>query len=280
MSQKRQILSSIIVVTGILTAISLHGLTAQATNNSAITTPVNGEVTVFDKDQTWNDHTIIDLFKRNELNNQLVYPGVTGQYNFTVQNKVLSPKECQVVIEDENKFDIPLDVRIKKDGVYVLGNETEWVKSANFDSGIYNINGQQKSEYELEWKWDYYVSDENDVRDTALGKHARFENEPYNIKISVYAETEPESSTPESSVPESSTPESSTPESSTPESSIPESSIPESSEPERSIPESSVPQPDDTPPITGDTSNVVIPFAIIILSITIAIIVSKHSQQE
>ena len=90
--------------------------------------------------------------KEKKRKNQLVYPGVTGQYSFTVQNKVLSPKECQVVIEDENKFDIPLDVRIKKDGVYVLGNETEWVKSANFDSGIYNINGQQKSEYELEWK--------------------------------------------------------------------------------------------------------------------------------
>ena len=265
MSTKKVFIPSLFVLTGMLMAIGVHSITAYATNDTPLTSPSNGEVVVFDKNQTWNDHTVIDLFARNELNNQLVYPGVTGQYAFTVQNNMVSSEDCQVVIEDENVFNIPLDVRIKRDGEYILGNETEWAKSVNFDSGVYSLAGQQKSEYEIEWKWDYYISDENDVRDTALGKHARTEDEPYNIKINVYADVESSSSTPESSEPSKPTESSEPTESSNPT---------EISEPTQQ------PSEPGNPPITGDYRNVMIPVSFIGMSIIVVFCGSKRRRGD
>lgn len=179
-------------------------LSAAVLNVSAA--PSDSDVIVFDNNYAWTDSTMIDLFERNELNNQLVYPGVTGYYCFTVRNSSEMQKECEVIIEDENKFAVPLDVRIKKDGLYILGSENEWVTSAAFDSDVYLIEPKTDNVYELEFKWDYYNNESDDRRDTALGVNAHYENEPYNITINVLAENEPESSTPDSSQPsESST---------------------------------------------------------------------------
>ena len=66
------------------------------------------DVVVFDNDYAWTDSTVINLFERNELDNQFVYPGVTGNYTFTVRNISDAQKECEVIIEDENSFSIPL----------------------------------------------------------------------------------------------------------------------------------------------------------------------------
>lgn len=143
---------------------------------------------VFDKNTAWNQKTQIDLFKRNELGNQLVYPGVTGNYSFTVKNKTVSERNAEVVIEDTNEFNIPLDIRIKRDGKYILGSDTEWVDSANYDSGIYAIAASGESVYDLEWKWDFYEGEEQDSRDTELGVGAHYKNEPYNLAITVYGD--------------------------------------------------------------------------------------------
>ena len=69
-------------------------------SNSAIISMAaeSPEVIVFDKKYAWTDSTVIDLFERNELGNQLVFPGVTGQYSFTVRNKSAISKECEVII--------------------------------------------------------------------------------------------------------------------------------------------------------------------------------------
>ena len=194
---------------------------------------------VIDKDQTWTNNTQINLFEENELGNRLVYPGVAGKYSFTVKNTGLYDHNATVRIQDTNDFHIPLDIRMKRDGVYVLGNEDNWVDSATYESEDYLMKPQSDSVYEIEWKWDFEAG--QDPRDTSLGYNAHFEKEPYLLNITVNAEFEPSDvSVP---VPESSVPESSVPESSVPESSVPESSVPESSAPESSASESSVPTP-------------------------------------
>lgn len=186
----------------------------------------DSELEVFDKDQTWNTKTQIDLFKRNELGNQLVYPGVTGEYSFTVNNKSLHGREAEVVISDTNDFDIPLDIRMTRDGSYVLGSEDTWVNSADYDSGIYTIDSSGTSVYKLEWKWDYYIGEDEDSRDTSLGVAAHYDKLPYNLDIVVYGEqdvierSEPEPSPEPSPEP---TPESKPDMPSNPEHSVPDS---------------------------------------------------------
>lgn len=150
----------------------------------------DSEITVFDKDNTWSDSTTFDLFERNEFGNQLMYPGVNGYYSFTVRNRSVKDRECEVVIEDINDCDIPLDIRIKCNDTYILGTEDSWVTSADYDSGVYLISANSDDVYELEWKWDYYVSDEKDVVDTTLGKNARIMPEKYILNIKAYGEAD------------------------------------------------------------------------------------------
>ena len=196
---------------------------------SAAEDPDNG-VVVFDQKHAWGSHTTIDLFERNELDDQLVYPGVKGKYSFTVRNSSSRQRECDVIIEDDNPFVIPLSVRIKRDGEYISGSENEWIESANFDSGVYMLAPYSETKYELEWKWDYYLSDEQDTEDTSLGMHAREENEPYNITINVYAEAP---------VTESDPP--------------PENSQPDTPE---SIPDAPGPSETESNPSTGESDNI------------------------
>ena len=113
-------------------ALSAAFIMATATS-MAVLAAENTDVIVFDEQSVWTDHTVIDLFERNELGAQLVYPGVTGYYSFTVRNTDSKDHECEVIIEDENNFSIPLDVRIKRDGEYIIGTESNWEKSANFE---------------------------------------------------------------------------------------------------------------------------------------------------
>ena len=160
---------------------------------------------------------------------------------------------------DENKFAVPLDVRIKKDGEYIIGSENEWAVSAAFDSDIYIIEPESDNVYELEWKWDFYNNDDDDIRDTRLGVNAHYENEPYNVNIKVLAETEPESSVPETS----------------------DNSKPDP--PEDSVPEPSIPQDDKyVPPITGDNGNteIIVTLGFIASSLFIMVISSIISFRE
>ena len=59
--------------------VAIAGISAAAATDSQ-------DVIVYDKDNVWTQTTQIDLFERNELGNQLVYPGVNGEYSFTVRN--------------------------------------------------------------------------------------------------------------------------------------------------------------------------------------------------
>lgn len=245
----------------------ISAITAVLTISSAVfsVSAAGTDVVVFDNDYAWTDSTVINLFERNELDNQLVYPGVTGNYTFTVRNISDAQKECEVIIEDENSFFIPLDVRIKRDGKYIIGSENEWANSAAFDSSTYLLDPKSDNVYELEWKWDFYNSESDDQRDTKLGVNAHYETEPYNVKIKVLAETEPEPSEP------------SEPSESSEPSEPSEPSNPESSTPEPSVPESSAPS--DTP-TTGDNRNLWILIPLGAVSLGTALMLSKKKNQS
>lgn len=148
----------------------------------------DSELEVFDKDSTWSTSSHIDLFARNELGNQVLYPGIKGEYSFTVNNRSLHDREVEVVIDDTNDFDIPLDIRMSRDGVYVLGAEDSYVNSADYDSGIYKIDLEGQSVYKIEWKWDLHNSEKEDSRDTELGVAAHYKDLPYYLNIIVYGE--------------------------------------------------------------------------------------------
>lgn len=216
----------------------------------------DSELEVFDKDSTWSTSSHIDLFARNELGNQVLYPGIKGEYSFTVNNRSLHDREAEVVIDDTNDFDIPLDIRMSRDGVYVLGSEDSYVSSADYDSGVYKIDPEGQSVYKIEWKWDLYNSEEDDSRDTELGVAAHYKDLPYYLNIVVYGEQD---------VIEQLEPEPS----------------PDPSEPV-SQPEPSLPPDDKTTVLTGDVAGGIIvgTMACAAVSLTIVLLTGAKRKKE
>ena len=171
---------------------------------------------VYDGEREWGTETRTDLFHTDRYDNNLLYPGVSGVYNFKVRNSGEKYETYKVSIEDENVYGIPLGIRIKRNGIFEVGTDDEWALSADYVSGVYELKGEDS--YSIEWKWDYLVSEEQNIMDTSFGVRAVTEVQPYYLNIKVYAEggTDMDSSEPsdthssepsvESSVPEQSVP--------------------------------------------------------------------------
>lgn len=138
---------------------------------------------VFDKDTTWSTQQKVKLI------DVILAPGSNGDYTFKVQNTGDTKKKCEVTIIDTNEYAIPLDFRMTKNDDYVLGSETDWLSSAKYDSGVYTMELNELDEYRVEWKWDYYTSDEDDKRDTSLGENEKLVTQTYFVKIKVFAES-------------------------------------------------------------------------------------------
>lgn len=256
--------------------IKIH-VTLKDSNKKAYThSQLNNNPSVFQAQQNTR-------FVLKNMNRQYV----TGQYSFTVSNISKEQKECQVIIVDENVFSIPLDIRIKKDGTYIVGSSTSWENTANYDSGSYLLDAKTENVYELEWKWDFEINDELNSRDTVLGKHARSEDEKYTLNIQVFAETAPpESSDPsEPSEPSDPSQPSEPSESSNPSqpsepsgSSEPSTSTPsETSSP--SDPDKSIPTAPDDKPTTGDGTSTILPVIFALVSM-LAVIASTARKRK
>ena len=104
---------------------------------------------------------------------RLLYPGVEGEYKFTLKNPETFPIEWRLTIQDENLKQIPLKYRILRGGIgYVVGNATDWVPIPTAGivypsaTGFEKLNRLGTEDFTLEWKWDI---DEDDDRDTGLG---------------------------------------------------------------------------------------------------------------
>jgi len=118
-----------------------------------------------------------------DTNTKLLYPGVTGNYKFTLKNPESFPIEWRLTITDENVKKIPMRYRLLKGAEYLVGDDVgagSWVDipatgiiypPAADDMKVLSAMASEP-EFTLEWKWEYLEDDDQDEADTKLGEDA------------------------------------------------------------------------------------------------------------
>lgn len=169
-------------------------------------TPTGDELLVYDDDQIWTTSTDIDIFKLKadevnivSLNNdKIIAPGSENEYSFYVKNNgaMLLRYDIEFLSYfDDNTTYIPVDIKLKKDGDYILGDDANYVHVKQLDklsdNGILATNNV--SNYELMWKWSF---EGDDLLDTSLGDRALDEDVTLTIQINTVAEAEYEEPAP------------------------------------------------------------------------------------
>lgn len=135
------------------------------------------DMQIFDREGAWNTQQKIQLI------DDIIAPNSNGTYSFTLHNTGDSVKKYELVISDENEYEIPLQFRVTRNGRYV--QDEEWHNTAEYESGVQLLQLNATEEFQVEWKWEFEGTDK---KDTELG--GQTELPVYYINLKVYAEGE------------------------------------------------------------------------------------------
>lgn len=118
--------------------------------------------------------------------NKRIAPGMMGSYRFTVdntRNKYSSLYDVTFTAVDTlpDTHKIPMRYRLKKEGVYVAGDETTWCETVDELYQDTAVAGLGKVEYTLEWYW---PEGDNDNSYAQLGGNSAYS---YKLLITVTA---------------------------------------------------------------------------------------------
>ena len=140
----------------------------------------NDRFRVVENQKDWNEIKELSIFKNRYFNDKsIIAPGISGIYNFTVENYFSSNIKYSMSFAEENNFKINLRFKLKRNGVYIVGNENDWVNCEELSQKDIYINSKSSDIYTLEWKW---IDNNND---TEIGEN---DKSTYKIKVNVYAE--------------------------------------------------------------------------------------------
>ena len=129
---------------------------------------------------SWSETEQLNILE-SSFGSRLLFPGARGSFGFYIDNPNTESLRYAVEFSDINEEAIPMRYRLKKDNVYLAGNENEWLTIGEIDTNKIYIPIYSRSLFFLEWKW----VTESDEADTAIGFRA---TATYNIEITVTAE--------------------------------------------------------------------------------------------
>lgn len=145
------------------------------TNDNIIDSDINFIVT--ENSKSWNQLSNLNIFKDEYSKSNKIYPGLSGKYEFRVENKSDFEVEYKINMQVLKNADINLKYKIIKNGVY-LNNEYMDIDKISIPN--YDISSGKVDTYVIDWKWI-----DNDSVDTEIGKNAEKIN--YILKILVNA---------------------------------------------------------------------------------------------
>lgn len=170
---------------------------------------LNAEMTVEDERQVWLTETSIDIFQKaykgaaavsgkdkytvkNGSNDgmNVIAPGTGNEYTFWVKNTGQVGLDYRVWFEENNTkgYIIPLEVRVKCGGSYILGSERKWEPIESLDKLEHegHLGVKNYAQYTLEWRWPFERG--QDDYDTYLGDEAVKKLIEQEIVIHTYGE--------------------------------------------------------------------------------------------
>ncbi len=138
---------------------------------------------------SWGEDLTFDIFGDTS---GMVYPGISGEYEFTIENPNYYAVDCYLTITETERADglyLPMVYVLKmqnSDGSYEYIEIDETFE--DFENGVYyfNISSYASAGMVLEWEWKFEVDDKSDTYDTSIAAAADLKHE---IKLSLYTES-------------------------------------------------------------------------------------------
>ena len=107
-----------------------------------------------DNGNDWKDVKELDIFKNSYFNDKsIIAPGVSGTYSFTVENLTDNVMTYDIDFLEENPYMVNMVYKLKINGTYVEGNDSNWVDYNQLSKTGLLINGKTRDVYTIEWKW-------------------------------------------------------------------------------------------------------------------------------
>lgn len=133
----------------------------------------------------WSHMSQLDIFASLEEteNGKILHPQSSGSYTFYIANTYTNPISYILDITDENIAKIPIVFRLKSNGEYIYGSDSEWVSINSFDLVEGGIQSKARQEFIIDWKWE----GNNDAIDTASGIMAQ-DGISYILNVNVTTE--------------------------------------------------------------------------------------------
>ena len=122
----------------------------------------NDRFKVLENSSQWNELKQLSVFNNKYFNDKsIIAPGVSGKYNFTVENYTGKDFIYGISFTEENPLNINLKYKLKLNGNYIVGNENEWISTSDLNVKDLLINTSASDLYTLEWKW---IDSSNDTQ--------------------------------------------------------------------------------------------------------------------
>lgn len=123
--------------------------------------------------------TSFDIFKNTLFGNRkIIAPGSKGTFEFCVQNNSSYNAGYNLTFIYEITEKINMKYRLKLNGQYIKGNDTNYVKVDEINLKDVSLSQKSTHLYTLEWYWE-----DDDINDTFIGSLA--ENQYYKLQIDI-----------------------------------------------------------------------------------------------
>lgn len=122
--------------------------------------------------QDFNDLASLDIFQTVKyLDEKLIYPGITGEYRFNIENYTLKNISYKLTFSIENPKNVNIKFKLKRNGTYIVGNEEEYVTYDKLSQEELKLKTKMGDTYLLEWKW---IEAANDNETTSKTERANY----------------------------------------------------------------------------------------------------------
>ena len=145
------------------------------------------EVYVDDANGNYIYQQKINIFSNNAFQYEdKIAPGVSNTYKFKANNTSNTNVKYYLQMFENSEYPINLKYRLRRNGKYIIGNDSTWVKAGELVTEYKILNGNTYDAYELDWKWF-----DDDYNDTIAGENMTSE---YTLEIRFYFELTNENS--------------------------------------------------------------------------------------
>ncbi len=105
-------------------------------------------------EEAWTKGKQLSVFENGRYENAKIYPGMSGDYQFRLQNENGKRLLYSLDFEEPEDSLINMKYRLRLGEEYVAGDENTYVTLDELDQADGRIEANQSAIYTLEWKWE------------------------------------------------------------------------------------------------------------------------------